>query len=145
MTHTSDIVVLYESFSIQNSLFEELNLLSESKPRLCVLDIEICGAKSTDRSNPAHDFLDSLDMGTLAARASQAVSTLKVITLAINTAGARVSHWTCGKTRQVTPISSKDRADSIIDSIVSPLLQGSSFIVRILEPHAHQLSNRSVP
>ena len=99
--------------------------MSISKHRLCVLDVEMGGRQMGREPHLTHDFLDNLEMGTLAARAFQAVSTLKVVKLATVTTETRVSHWKY-EGGAITPILSEDQTESIIDSIISPLLQGAS-------------------
>ncbi|KAF7799456.1 hypothetical protein EIP86_010691 [Pleurotus ostreatoroseus] len=106
-----------------DDLFGKLSLVSTTKHRLFVLDVEMCDRQLGRESRSAHDFLDNLEMDTLADRAFQAVPTLKVVKLAINSAKARVTHWK-NEGGTFTHIESEDQAEAIIDSIVSPLLRG---------------------
>ena len=104
--------------------------MSTTKHRLYVLDVEMCDRQLGRESRSAHDFLDNLEMDTLAARAFQVVPTLEVVELAINSAKARVTHWK-NEGGTFTHIESEDQAEAIIDSIVSPLLRGTPQTIRV--------------
>ena len=106
-------------------------MISISKPNLSVLSLAIFGdtldRPSSHDSHSAYDFLDSIEIDTLAAQVQQVMPTLKLAELHIYSRETRLSSWIYGE-GEVTAVPPQVREDfeGIFDDLTDRLIKGQS-------------------
>ncbi|KAF7799458.1 hypothetical protein EIP86_010693 [Pleurotus ostreatoroseus] len=125
ITFTLDM--LWDHQVYLDNIFEELSIVSTSKPDLFLLDLELYAWGSRSEPNSTHEFLDSLEMDAIATCALQAIPTLQTAKFSIYSNETRVSHWAYGEDGGIRPILSKDEVNDVYDRVMSPLFDGQSF------------------
>ena len=117
------------SSSLQDKLYNELGLVSVSKPNFSVLSISLWPEQPDNSSQPiavgtVYDFLADLDMCAAASRIAQAVPTLTLLKLE---SIAQKSYWVRQEERLVPLFPSPTRSkafEHLSSELLAPLREG---------------------